>query len=146
MSRALLFNPIRARDGEIEATLVARAPLLDELERAIVGDSTGASVRHWLVVAPRGSGKTHVTEALARRVRARPGWSVVRLPEAAYRVSTVGDLLARTILFAFEALEFGNQTPALGVERAQLAQRGVRIHSAIAQSGTNGFGVVAQQR
>lgn len=117
MSRALLFNPIRAREGELEATLVARRPLLDELETSIVGDARGASPRHWLIVAPRGSGKSHLTEALARRIRAHEGWTVVRLPEEAYRVSSVSDLLA-WVVGALEGVDrpFAAETDPARVE------------------------------
>jgi hypothetical protein len=91
----LLFNPSRARDDELEATLVAGGRLVGELEAALLADAAeSASVRQWLLVAPRGSGKSHVTEVLARRMRKHPTWSVVRLPEESYRVHSVADLLA----------------------------------------------------
>lgn len=93
MSAPLLFNPSRATTEELEATLVAGAAVVEELERSLVADAAGPAPRHWLIVAPRGSGKSHVTEVLARRMRLHAGWSVVRLPEESYRVHTVGELL-----------------------------------------------------
>lgn len=93
MRSPLLFNPSREADATLDATLAYPA-LVDELEAAVVADAHAPTMRHWLVVAPRGSGKSHVTELLARRLRAR-GWGVVRLPEEAYLVRSLPKLLDR---------------------------------------------------
>ncbi len=93
MNNPLLFNPSRAETNTLEATLVVGAAVVRELEAALVVDAAGPAPRHWLLVAPRGSGKSHTVEVLARRMRAKGGWSVVRLPEESYRVHCLADLL-----------------------------------------------------
>jgi DNA-binding MarR family transcriptional regulator len=96
-SSLLLFNPSRASSDELEATFVGRKRMLKELEDAIRHDATGPSPRHWQIVGPRGSGKSHLTELLARRLAA-DGWLVARLPEEHYSVGSLAELLEEIVV------------------------------------------------
>lgn len=127
-ARPLLFNPSRAGDDELEWTLVARTELLDELAGALIADAMGPSVRHWLLIGPRGSGKSHLVELLARRTRKRVGWSVVRLPEEAYRVGTYAELLTCLVahLDGVERPFAGEPDPVRVAERAEARIRTIR--------------------
>ena len=100
----LLFNPSRASFNELEKTFVGRWPQLEALERDLLADGVGPTTRHWLLIGPRGSGKSHFTELLARRLRQNHGWAVVRLPEEHYQVASVAELLEQ-ILIRLEGLQ-----------------------------------------
>jgi DNA-binding MarR family transcriptional regulator len=92
----LLFNPSRLDREELETTFVGRQQLLSRLEADLVADAERSTSRHWLLMGPRGIGKSHFTELLSRRIRDR-GWPVVRLPEEHYQVSNVADLLEQIV-------------------------------------------------
>ncbi len=96
-SPTLLFNPTRASDEELERTFVGRSDLLRKLREDIAVDKGRATTRHWQIIAPRGAGKSHITELLGRRLSREDGWEVVRLPEEHYQVGTVGDLLEQIV-------------------------------------------------
>jgi DNA-binding MarR family transcriptional regulator len=99
MSRSgpLLFNPTQASEQELEQTFVGRWPVLEQLEHDILADAGPGTTRHWQIIGPRGSGKSHLTELLSRRL-ARAGWSVARLPEEHYKVAGLPDLLEQIVL------------------------------------------------
>lgn len=100
MSVSLLFNPSRASTAELESTFVGRHKLLERLERDLLGDQTAGTPRHWQIVGPRGSGKSHLTELLVRRLEKRHAWRVARLPEENYQASSLGELLEQVCLRA----------------------------------------------
>jgi hypothetical protein len=89
----LLFNPTQASTEELEATFIGRHALVEGLEENLIADQESRTPRHWQVIAPRGSGKSHLTELLARRMRTRHGWRIARLPEENYKVTNLGELL-----------------------------------------------------
>lgn len=99
MSRSgpLLFNPTQASEQELEQTFVGRWPVLEQLEHDILADAGPGTTRHWQIIGPRGSGKSHLTELLSRRL-ARLGWSVARLPEEHYKVAGLADLLEQIVI------------------------------------------------
>lgn len=99
MSRSgpLLFNPTQASDQELEQTFVGRWPVLEQLEHDILADAGPGTTRHWQIIGPRGSGKSHLTELLSRRL-ARAGWAVARLPEEHYKVAGLADLLEQIVI------------------------------------------------
>jgi DNA-binding MarR family transcriptional regulator len=94
----LLFNPREATTAALADTLVGRDGALRTLVDGIDADRAGPTRRHWLVVGPRGVGKSHLTELVSRRLAER-GWRVARLPEEHYRAHSVGRL-AEEILAA----------------------------------------------
>ncbi|HEX3478694.1 MAG TPA: AAA family ATPase [Kofleriaceae bacterium] len=96
-SGPLLFNPARASFNELEQTFVGRRALLDQLEADLLADAKGKTARHWQLIGPRGTGKSHFTELLGHRLRGR-GWAVVRLPEDHYQVASVGELLEQIVV------------------------------------------------
>ncbi|KFA90726.1 AAA family ATPase [Archangium violaceum] len=100
----LLFNPSRASFEELEKTFVGRWPQLEAFERDLLADGAGPSTRHWLLIGPRGSGKSHFTELLSRRLRQNHGWGVARLPEEHYQIASVAELLEQ-ILIRLEGLK-----------------------------------------
>jgi energy-coupling factor transporter ATP-binding protein EcfA2 len=98
MSTSLLFNPSQAPTEELESTFVGRHALLKRIEGDLIRDHEIGTPRHWQIVGPRGSGKSHLTELLARRMRANHNWRIARLPEENYQVATLGELLEQILV------------------------------------------------
>jgi len=96
MAGPRLFNPTRASTDELETTFTGREELVAQLQADLQSDAESGSVRHWQIVGPRGSGKSHLTEVLARRLQAQ-GWDVARLPEEQYRVASLADFLEQIV-------------------------------------------------
>lgn len=97
MTATLLFNPSQASTDELEMTFVGRHELLKRLEMDMLADLESNTPRHWQIIGPRGSGKSHLTELLARRM-SNNGWRVARLPEENYNISSLGELLEQIYL------------------------------------------------
>ena len=95
--RPLLFNPHRASTQELEATLVRNTALVDRMERDLLEDKRRRTPRHWQVIGPRGSGKSHLTELILRRMGEKHGWRTVRLPEEHYQTADISDLLEQIL-------------------------------------------------
>jgi DNA-binding MarR family transcriptional regulator len=112
ISGPLLFNPGRASLDELEQTFVGRRAFLEQLEVDLLADSRGKTSRHWQLIGPRGTGKSHLTELLGHQMLEH-GWAVVRLPEEHYQVASVGELLEQIVvrLEGFEVSPF-RETPS----------------------------------
>lgn len=118
----LLFNPSRASFEELERTFVGRWMQLESLEQDLIADARGPSIRHWQLVGPRGSGKSHFTELLGRRLYQLHNWAVVRLPEEHYQVNSIAELLEQIVL-RLEGLKqspFAKESDARKVEERAL--------------------------
>jgi energy-coupling factor transporter ATP-binding protein EcfA2 len=98
MSAGLLFNPPQASTEELESTFVGRHELLDRIENELLSNCREKSIHHWQIIGPRGSGKSHLTELLARRMRNRHGWRIARLPEENYHLTSLGELLEQIVV------------------------------------------------
>lgn len=119
MSGPLLYNPIRASREELEAMLVARRDVVERLVADLVADAGKKTQRHWQLIGPRGSGKSHLTQLIALRLEAEHGWAVARLPEEHYQVGSVGDLLEQIVM----RLEQVDVSPLADVSSADLEER-----------------------
>jgi replication-associated recombination protein RarA len=97
-SQPLLFNPSRVSLEELEETFVGRWALLRQMETDLLDDAKKNINRHWLLIGPRGSGKSHLTELLARRLGRDHNWPVVRLPEEQYQVADLAQLLEQIVI------------------------------------------------
>ncbi|MCP4655971.1 MAG: AAA family ATPase, partial [bacterium] len=78
-----LFNPAEASTAQLDAVFVGRDALLQTILEDLRKQRQSPTTQHFLVIGPRGTGKTHLTELLARRL-ADAGefpWRTVRLPE-----------------------------------------------------------------
>ena len=120
MSGPLLYNPTRAGLDELDAMLVGRRPLVDKLVTDLVADAGKATKRHWQLVGPRGSGKSHITQLLALRLE-QQGWVVARLSEEQYRVNSLGDLLEQILI----RLEDADESPLADVDAGDLEERAI---------------------
>jgi hypothetical protein len=100
MSSRLLFNPSLTSTEELESTFVGRHEILNRLEKDLLEDQKSRTPRHWQLIGPRGTGKTHLTELLSRHMRLRHKWRIARLPEENYKISSLGELLEQILIRA----------------------------------------------
>ena len=95
-----LYNPDQMSEQEIKATFVARQALVDRLVTLIARQPEGAGVRHVVLVAPRGMGKTTMLLMVQFAVTDRglaPPWLPIRFPEELYGVTDLADFWLETL-------------------------------------------------
>jgi len=92
------YNPAEMPPEDMARTFIGRAHLLDRLLAAIREQPEGATVQHYLLLGPRGIGKTTLLLMVQRRVKEDPElsakWLCVRYREEEFYVHTLRDLLA----------------------------------------------------
>lgn len=98
MSRNVrLYRPQRTEPEFLEATSVGREPLLQEILERLERWKPGASRQHYLLIGPRGIGKTHLLRLVEHRVETNAGlknrWMPIVMPEEFYSVTRISDLL-----------------------------------------------------
>ena len=95
----LLFNPAVASTEELRTVFVARHKLLETLAAELREQHASPTIQHYLIVGPRGIGKTHLTEILARQLAADEThpWRTVRMPEESYSYRGLDELLAAIV-------------------------------------------------
>jgi tetratricopeptide (TPR) repeat protein len=93
----LSYDPWETPAAERNARLVGREGLLQQLLTAIAEQEGHETLQHYLLLGPRGIGKTTLLLALRDRVRDNPAlaarWFCVQLREEEYSVGTLRDLL-----------------------------------------------------
>jgi HEAT repeat protein/DNA-binding MarR family transcriptional regulator len=116
------YRPHLDKAEDLEAISVAREPLLDEMLSRLQRWEPGASRQHYLLIGPRGIGKTHLLRLLQHRLPSVPPserkWFCLSFPEEQYAVTSVPDLLIETLHALAEAS--GDRTLA---ERYQRVRR-----------------------
>ena len=95
------FRPQLTNLQALEAVSVAREPLVREIVDRLQRWKFGASRQHYLLIGPRGIGKTHVLRIIENRIRTSEElsakWRLVCFPEEQYRVTSLADLLIETL-------------------------------------------------
>jgi tetratricopeptide (TPR) repeat protein len=93
--RLIKHNPRFLSDAELLSNFVVRLPELDLLLK-IIGENTGPTNQHIIVIGPRGMGKTMLVRRLALAVRIDlllgGSWYPVSLPEDIYVIANEGEL------------------------------------------------------
>ncbi len=121
MSGPLLYNPTRAELGELDAMLVGRRVQVDKLLGDLLADAGRSTRRHWQIIGPRGSGKSHITQLVALRLQRDHRWMVARLSEEQYLVNSLGDLLEQIVV----RLEEVDESPLADVKAEDLEDRAI---------------------
>jgi tetratricopeptide (TPR) repeat protein len=92
------YNPAEMPPEDLEAIFIGRWPLVDHLLSAVSEQADGKTIQHYLLLGPRGIGKTTLLLMLQRKIDADPllssHWLCVRYREEEFYVHTLRDLLA----------------------------------------------------
>ena len=95
-----LYRPQRTRPEDLEAIFVAREPLVNDILTRLGQWRPSGSRQHYLLIGPRGIGKTCVLQIIQHRVRRGPlgaTWIPIALPEEGYGLKRLSDLLLQTL-------------------------------------------------
>ena len=108
---AYLYNPRRATTEQLDRTFVARTGLLKQLMEHVRTQVHAKSMQHLLLVGPRGSGKTHLTTLLVRRILEgdlKLLWRPIQMAEEQWEVSTLRELLLAVFEIMANEAKAGN--------------------------------------
>ncbi len=98
------------QDPEIlERTATGRENLLSDLLGSIEEQSQKSTQQHWLLIGPRGIGKSYIIALLHHRIRRSPGlmakWLPISFPEEAAGIITLRDFMEKVTRLCREELE-----------------------------------------
>ncbi len=106
MATPYKYNPAEMPAEDLEATFVGRQHLLDRLITAVREQTDAGSIQHYLLLGPRGIGKTTLLLMLYRRIKEDPElsgrWFPIRYREEEFYVYTLRDLLALALEHLYE--------------------------------------------
>lgn len=106
---AYKYNPAEMPGEELQAVFVARRKTLDRLMEAIREQDDAESVQHYLILGPRGMGKTTLLLMLETMIRSDPQlsgrWLPVRYREEEFSVYTLRDLFALALDYVSDQVE-----------------------------------------
>jgi len=129
-ARPRFYNPREASPEVLEAMLVGRQPIVDEILADLARQAGAATRQHWLVRGPRGIGKTHLIGIVYHRVKQHPlseAYLPIWLAESeAYSVYSAAVLLLHVAhQLVVELQQSGDSgEPALRARIAELQQEG----------------------
>ncbi len=114
------YNPREAGGPTLEAMLVGRGPLLEEILEDLRRQATSASRQHWLLRGPRGIGKTHLIGVVYHRIRQEQELEDAYLPVwlaemEAYTVYSTAVLLLEVARRLVEELRLAGDNDGAGV-------------------------------
>jgi len=99
-----LYNPTIEKPEDLKNTLVARGSIVNDLLKKIRSSSKDRGLKHYLIVGPRGIGKTHLLLILHYTVKGYykekslvKSWISIKTHEEEYRITTLSDLLLRVL-------------------------------------------------
>ena len=92
------YNPWEMPAEELEATFIGRQTLLDRLLEGVREQTHAGTIQHYILLGPRGIGKTSLLLLLRRRLKKdpelSPRWLCVHFREEEFYVYTLRDLFA----------------------------------------------------
>ena len=95
------YRPQRTSPETLEAILVARENLLQKILGQLSQWMPGASRQHYLLIGPRGIGKTHILGLVAHRISTQPElqkmWCPITFPEESYGITRISDLFIKAL-------------------------------------------------
>ncbi len=100
-----IYRPQRSTPEDLESILVAREPLLQEITSRLQKWRSGHSRQHYLIIGPRGIGKTYLVRLIEHRIRSDHRlnriWRPITLTEEAYGITSLADLLVEALKILF---------------------------------------------
>ncbi len=111
INRHFPYTPSRQKVEFLEKTSVGRENLLKDLLASIKEQTQKKTHQHWLLIGPRGIGKSHIIALLNHRVKMTPKlhakWKPIWIPEEAAGILTLRDFFEKVIRIYIE--EFKNE-------------------------------------
>jgi tetratricopeptide (TPR) repeat protein len=105
--RLFKYNPGQGAPGEIEATFVARERALEGIMQDMRERSRSASNQHYLIIGPRGIGKTNLLLMIKQQVLKEEALASAYLPvqtaEEEYSITGLRDLMVRVLELILQA-------------------------------------------
>jgi HEAT repeat protein len=96
-SQIHLYRPQRSRPEDLEAIFVGRESIIEDILEQLKRWTLGASRQHYLLIGPRGIGKTCLLTLVKHRIAESPelseSWQPLSIAEDAYGITSVADLL-----------------------------------------------------
>ncbi len=96
-----LYRPQRTDPQSLEATFVAREPIIQEVTDRLGRWESGKSRQHYLFIGPRGIGKTNLLCLIEHRIHESKAlnakWDTVFLAEESYSITRATDLLIEAL-------------------------------------------------
>ncbi|HVR11536.1 MAG TPA: ATP-binding protein [Thermoanaerobaculia bacterium] len=152
-ARPRFYNPREASPEVLEAMLVGRQPIVEEILADLARQAGAETRQHWLIRGPRGIGKTHLIGIIYHRIkkdtqleRYLPVWlseseaysvysAAVLLLQVAHQLvvelQRSGDPSASNLRLRMAELEHAGDDPALFEELAQLLRDEARSRGKI---------------
>ena len=95
MKRQRLYNPAQLAPDELRASFIARRETLEELLRVIRQEKPGRPCQHFLLIGPRGMGKTTLGLRFLLSIEDDPelatSWQAVAFDEESYGIGDLAD-------------------------------------------------------
>ncbi|MCI0487050.1 MAG: AAA family ATPase [Blastocatellia bacterium] len=95
------YRPQRTAPEDLEAIFVGREHLLEEMLGRLKDWTPGASRQHYLIIGPRGIGKTNLLTLIAHRIERSPElnakWVPLAIAEDTYGITRISDLLIESV-------------------------------------------------
>jgi len=95
------YKPQRTSPDTLEAILVARENLLQKILGQLSQWMPGTSRQHYLLIGPRGIGKTHILSLVTHRISTQPDlhgkWCPITFPEESYGITRIADLFIKAL-------------------------------------------------
>ena len=111
INRQFPYTPSREKPEILERKSVGRENLLKDLLTSIKEQTQKKTHQHWLLIGPRGIGKTHIIALLNHRVKTNPKlhakWITIWIPEEAAGILTLRDFFEKVFRIFIE--EFKNE-------------------------------------
>ncbi|MCK5055169.1 MAG: hypothetical protein KAT34_00820, partial [Candidatus Aminicenantes bacterium] len=96
-----VFRPQRTPPEQLEKTFVGRDPFIKEILGKLEKWQPGNSRQHYLIIGPRGIGKTNLLRLIEYRIEMNPNlknkWQPLSLSEDAYGITSVANLLIQAL-------------------------------------------------
>ncbi len=101
------FNPQLMSKEELNATFVGREALLEDILKQVKDQTRSLSVQHYILIAPRGMGKTNLMQMLKHRIRddsqMNKDWLPIVFAEEEFEIYGVRSFFEKILALIFEA-------------------------------------------
>lgn len=103
------YTPSRQDETFLECTTTGRKQLLEDLFASIAAQWKKPTHQHWMLIGPRGIGKSHIITLLHHKIKNTPElnskWLTIWIPEEAAGIISLRDFMEKIISLSREEFE-----------------------------------------